>query len=84
MLYGIFRRTFSKDYDLVDYYSADWDYFDNRREAEQIASELTEIYKEDDGHPWSGCEFIVKEVNDKYLADKKDTWVNQQVASMLL
>ena len=83
MKYGIFRHTAFNDIDLVDC-GDDWDYFDNRREAEQIATELTEIYKEDDGHPWSGCKFIVKEVSNKYLESKHNTWVNQQVASMIL
>lgn len=66
MKYEVYRHTICGDREIEDL-----DYFDNRKEAEKVAAELTEIYKEDDGHPWSGDKFLVMEISEQTIEDRQ-------------
>ena len=65
MMYEVYRHTICGDREIEDL-----EYFDNRNEAEKCAAELTEIYKEDDGHPWSGDKFYVRELTEEVVESR--------------
>ena len=65
MMYEVYRHNFCGDREIESL-----DYFDNRKEAEKVAAELTEIYKEDDGHPWSGDKFYVRELTEEVVENR--------------
>ena len=73
MKYEIYRHTICGDRDIEDF-----DYFDNKAEAEKFASDLTENYKEDDGHPWSGDKFFVREISEQTIEDRQHSWALQK------
>ncbi len=69
MKYEVVRHTICGDRDIEDL-----DYFDNANEAEAVANILTETYKEDDGHPWSGDKFFVVEISEEAIAARQRSW----------
>lgn len=69
MKYEVVRHTICGDRQIEDL-----DYFDNANEAEAVANMLTETYKEDDGHPWSGDRFYVVEVSETEIARRQRSW----------
>lgn len=69
MKYEVVRHTICGDREIEDL-----DYFDTSKEAEAIANMLTETYKEDDGHPWSGDKFYVTEVSEAEIARRQRSW----------
>lgn len=69
MKYEVVRHTICGDREIEDL-----DYFDNANEAEAVANMLTETYKEDDGHPWSGDRFYVVEVSETEIARRQRSW----------
>ena len=69
MKYEVVRHSICGDREIED-----MDYFDNQNEAEAIANMLTETYREDDGHPWSGDRFYVVEVSEETIAARQRSW----------
>jgi hypothetical protein len=69
MKYEVVRHTFCGDREIEDL-----DYFDNKRDAEKCARELTENYADDDGHPWSGDKFFVVEVSEETIRSRQNSW----------
>ena len=69
MKYEVVRHTICGDREIED-----MDYFDDPKEAEKVASWLTNAYKEDDGHPWSGDRFYVTEVSETEIARRQRSW----------
>ena len=75
-MYEIMRHGLFGDTSLVE--DGDMDYFDSKSEAEKVASELTEIYKVDDGHPWSGDKFYAQPVSDEVIESRRHKWAMQR------
>lgn len=69
MKYEVVRHTICGDREIEDL-----DYFDSKKEAEAIANMLTETYKEDDGHPWSGDKFYVVPISEEAIAARQRSW----------
>ena len=69
MKYEVVRHTICGDREIEDL-----DYFDNANEAEAVANMLTETYKEDDGHPWSGDRFFVVEISEETIRERQRSW----------
>ena len=65
MKYEVVRHTICGDREIED-----MDYFDSKNEAEAIANMLTKTYKEDDGHPWSGDKFYVRELTEEVVESR--------------
>lgn len=69
MKYEVVRHTVFGDREIED-----MDYFDSKKEAEDVAHYLTEAYKEDDGHPWSGDKFYAREISEEAIAARQRSW----------
>jgi len=69
MKYEVVRHTICGDREIEDL-----DYFDSKRDAENMANFLTEEYREDDGHPWSGDRFYVVEVSEETIRERQYSW----------
>ncbi len=69
MKYEVVRHTICGDREIEDL-----DYFENKRDAENMANFLTETYREDDGHPWSGNRFYVVEVSEETIRSRQYSW----------
>ncbi len=69
MKYEVLRHTICGDREVEHL-----DYFDNRKEAEDVARMMTEDYAEDDGHPWSGDKFYVVEVSKETIRARENSW----------
>lgn len=69
MKYEVVRHTICGDREIEDL-----DYFDSPKEAEAFANMLTETYKEDDGHPWSGDKFYVHEISEQAIREREHSW----------
>lgn len=69
MKYEVVRHTICGDREIED-----MDYFDNRKEAEEVANMMTEDYAVDDGHPWSGDKFYVAEVSEETIRTRERSW----------
>lgn len=68
VMYEIIRHTIAGDRET------DFDYFDSQKEAEEVAADLTECYKEDDGHPWGGDRFYVVPVTQETIDARNRSW----------
>ena len=69
MKYEVIRHTICGDRNIEDL-----EYFDSKRDAENMANFLTEAYREDDGHPWSGDRFYVVEVSEETIRSRQYSW----------
>lgn len=69
MKYEVIRHTICGDRNIEDL-----EYFDSKRDAENMANFLTEVYREDDGHPWSGDRFFVVEVSEETIRSRQYSW----------
>lgn len=68
-MYAIFKHRWFGDEDICSDCDGEYDYFDSRSEAEEVANDLTKEMSKDEwsGHRWHGARFYVKEVDDIYL-----------------
>ncbi len=69
MKYEVVRHSICGDREIEDL-----DYFESKKDAENMATYLTETYREDDGHPWSGDRFYVVEVSETEIARRQRSW----------
>lgn len=70
-MYAIFRHSWTGDEDICADIDGEFDYFDNKYDAEYVANDLTKEMSKDEwiGYKWHGCRFYVEEVSDVYLKE---------------
>lgn len=74
MKYEIYRHTICGDRDIEDF-----DYFDSKADAEELAKELTDRFSNEmDNHPWSGDKFFVREISEQVIEDRQRSWAIQR------
>ena len=82
-MYAVIRKTvFGLEEDL-SFERDDIGYLTSKNVAENIAEDLTDVYKDDDtiGHPWHGDKFYARNVSQDYINSMHGNWAMQRACA---